>query len=129
MSLFASALDAQDGMPVRITEVENQFNDFPEDDRKSAVPQDDDADVHNSTATIGDTVPAYRFLSWLDCDDPDALAMEDRFFLRVEVDLSDNEEEVDEFSSHSCDSNPAYPFKFVPLPISGHATDCQGTVP
>jgi hypothetical protein len=106
MSLPASALDAQDGMSVRSTEVENQFNDFPENDRKSAVPQDDDANVHNIMATIGDAVPAYNFLSWLDGDDPDALAMEDHFFLLGEVDLSDDEEEVDEFSSQSCDSNP-----------------------
>jgi hypothetical protein len=129
MSLFASVLDAQDGMSVSSTEVENQFNESPEDDRKSDVAQDDDADVHNSTATIGDAVPAYRFMPWIDGDDPDALAMEDRFFLRGEVDLSNDEEEVDELSSQSCGSNPADNFKFVSLPISGHATDCQYIVP
>jgi hypothetical protein len=75
MSLFASALDAQDGMSVSSTEVENNFNNFPEDDRKSAVLQDDNDDVHNSTASVGDDVPAYRFMSWLDGDEPDALAM------------------------------------------------------
>jgi hypothetical protein len=80
MSLFASALDTQDGMSVSITDVNNQFKDFPEDDRKSAVAQYDDADVHNSTAAIGDVVSEYHFMSWLDGDDPDALAMEDRFF-------------------------------------------------
>jgi hypothetical protein len=58
----------------------NQFNDFPEDDRKSAVPQDDDADVHNSMATVGDAVPAYRFVPWLDGDGIDALAIEEHFF-------------------------------------------------
>jgi hypothetical protein len=47
MSLFASALDAQDGMSVSSTEVENQFNDFLEGDRKLAVLQDDGADVHS----------------------------------------------------------------------------------
>jgi hypothetical protein len=52
MSLLASALDAQDGMSVSTTEVENQFSDFPRDNGKSAVAQDDYADVHNSTATI-----------------------------------------------------------------------------
>jgi hypothetical protein len=49
MSLFASALDAQDGMSVISTEVENQFNqfnDFLEGDRKLDVLQDDGADVH-----------------------------------------------------------------------------------
>jgi hypothetical protein len=75
MSLFASTVDAQDGMSVSSTEVENNFNNFPEDDRKSAVLQDDDADVHNSTETVGDDVPVYRFMSWLDGDEPDALAM------------------------------------------------------
>jgi hypothetical protein len=70
-------------------------------------------------------VPVYRFISWLDGDDPATLAMEDRFFLRGKVDLSDDEEEVDEFSSQSCDSNPGYHLKVIPLPISGHATDCQ----
>jgi hypothetical protein len=129
MSLFTSSLDAQDGMSVSSTEVENQFSNFPKDYGKLAVAQDDDADVHNSSATIGDAVPAYRFMSWLDGDDPDALAMEDRCFLRRKVDLSDNEEEVDEFSSQSCDSNPSDHFKFITLPISGHATDCQYSVP
>jgi hypothetical protein len=94
-----------------------------------AVAQDDDADVHNITAAIGDAVPAYRLMSWLDGDYPDALAMEDRFFLREKVDLSDNEEGVDEISSQSCDSNPADHFKSTPLPISGHTTDCQDSVP
>jgi hypothetical protein len=126
---FAPSLDAQDGMSVSSTEVENQLNDFPEEDRKSAVPQDDDADVHSSMATIGYGVPAYRFLSWINRDDPDALAIEDLVFLRVEVDLSDDEEEVDAFSSQSCDSYPADHFKFAPLPISGHATDCQYKLP
>jgi hypothetical protein len=74
-------------------------------------------------------VTAYRFRLWLDGDDPDALAMEDRFFLRKKVDLSNDEEEVDDFSSQSRDSNPADHFKFVPLPISRHATDCQYSVP
>jgi hypothetical protein len=129
MSLFASALDAQDCMSVSSTEVENHFNDFPKDNCKSAVPQDDNTDVHNSTATIGDAVPAYHFMSWLDGDDPDALAMEDRFFLRGEVARSNDEEEVDEFSSQSGDSNPAEHFKFTPLPIYGPATDCQYAVP
>jgi hypothetical protein len=125
ISFFASALDAQDGMSVSSTEVENQINDFPEDNSKSAVPQGDNADVHNSTTTVGDAVPEYRFMSWLDDNDHDALTMEDRFFLRGQVDLSDDEGEVDEFSSQSGDSNPADHFKFAPLPISGHATDCQ----
>jgi hypothetical protein len=80
-------------------------------------------------APIVCVVPAYRFMSWLNDSDPDALAMEDLFFLRVEVDLSYDKEEVDNFSSQSCDSNPTYHFKFAPLPISGHATDCQYTVP
>jgi hypothetical protein len=129
MSLFASALDAQDGMSVSSTEVKNQLSDFPKDDGKSAVAQDDDADVHNSTVTIGDAVPAYLFMPRIDGDDPGALEMEDLFFLRGKVDLSDDEEEVDEFSSQSCYSNPANNFKFVPLPISRHATDCQDSVP
>jgi hypothetical protein len=116
-------------MSVSSTEVEDQFSDFTEDDGKSSVAQDDDADVHNSTATIGDVVPAYRFMSWLDGDDPDALSMEDRFFLRQKVDLSYDEEEVDEFSSQSYESNPADHFKFAPLSISGHATDGQDSVP
>jgi hypothetical protein len=90
MSIFASTLDAQDGMPVSSTEVENQFNDFPEEDRKSAVPQDNDADVHNITATIGDDVPAHCFRSWLDGDEPDALVIEDRCLLRGEVYLSND---------------------------------------
>jgi hypothetical protein len=46
-SLFGSALDAQDGMSVSSTEVENQFNDFSEGDCKLAVLQDDDADVYS----------------------------------------------------------------------------------
>jgi hypothetical protein len=75
MSFFASALDAQDGMSVSSTEFENQFSDFPEDDGKSAAAQDDDADVYNNMATIGYAVPAYRFISWLDGDEPIALAM------------------------------------------------------
>jgi hypothetical protein len=91
MSLFASTLDAQDGMSVSSTEVENQFNDFPEDDRNSAVPQDDDTNVHNSMATVGDAVPAYRFNSWLGSDEPDALVMEDHILLLGEVDLCKNE--------------------------------------
>jgi hypothetical protein len=120
LSLFASALDAQNGMSVSSTEVENQFNDFLEDDRKSSVAQDNDADVHNNTATIGDTVPAYRFMPWLYADDPDAFAMEDLFFLRGEVDLSNDEEEVDEFhpnhvivAPHIISSSP--PFLFLDM--------------
>jgi hypothetical protein len=80
MSLFASAIDAQYGMSVISTEVEKMLNDFPEDDRKSAVPQVDNADVHNHMTTVGDAVHAYRFMSWLNGDEPDTLAMEDRFF-------------------------------------------------
>jgi hypothetical protein len=106
-------------MSVISTEVENQFNDFPKDDHKSAFLQDDEADVHNSTATVGDAVPAYCFMSWIECDEPDALAMEDLFLFLGEVDLSNDEEEVDYFSSHSGDSNPAEHFKLAPLPISG----------
>jgi hypothetical protein len=68
-------------------------------------------------------------VSWLDGDDPDALAMEDRFVLRGKVDLSDDKEEFDEFSSQSCDSSPADHFKFFLLPIYGHATDFQDSVP
>jgi hypothetical protein len=63
MSIFASALDSQHGMSVSSIEIKNQFSDFPKDDGKSAVSQDDDANAHNSTATIGDAVPAYRFMS------------------------------------------------------------------
>jgi hypothetical protein len=46
MSIFGSTLDAQHCMSVSSTEVENILNDFPKDDRKSAVLQDDDVDVH-----------------------------------------------------------------------------------
>jgi hypothetical protein len=54
-------------------------------------------------------------MSWIDGDDPGALAIEELFFLRVKVDLSDDKEEVDEFSSQSCDSNPGDHFKFPPF--------------
>jgi hypothetical protein len=47
MTIFASALDAHDGMSVSSREVENQFNDFPEGDHKLAVLQDDSAGVHS----------------------------------------------------------------------------------
>jgi hypothetical protein len=129
MSLFASALDAQDGMSVSSKEVEKQCSDFPEDDGKLDVAKHDDADGRNSTATIGYAVPAYSFMLWIDGYGPHALATGDRFFLRGKVDLSDEEEEVGNFLSQSCDSNPADHFKFVPLPLSGHATDCQDSVP
>jgi hypothetical protein len=129
ISLFASDLDAQDGMSVSSMKVENHFSDFPEDDSKSALAQDDDANVHNSTETIRDAVHAYCFMSWLNGDDPGAPAMEDRCFLQGKVDISDNEEEVDNFSTQSCDSNPADHFKFAPPPFSGHATDFQASVP
>jgi hypothetical protein len=38
----------------------------------------DEADGHNSTSTIGDAVPSYRFMAWLD-GEPDLLAMEHYF--------------------------------------------------
>jgi hypothetical protein len=63
ISIFASTLDAQDGMSVSSTKVEYQFNDFSKDDRKSAVLQDDSAIVHNNISTVGYDVPAYRFMS------------------------------------------------------------------
>jgi hypothetical protein len=74
-------------------------------------------------------VSAYRFMSWVDGDDPDALEVEYQFFLRGKVDLSDDEEELDEFSSQACDITSTYHFKFAPLPIYGHATDCKYAVP
>jgi hypothetical protein len=55
MSLFVYALDAQYCMSVSSMEVENQFNDL-----KSAVIQDDDANVDNGLETVIYDVPAYR---------------------------------------------------------------------
>jgi hypothetical protein len=80
-------------------------------------------------AVVGDDVPVYCFMSRLDGNEPDAPAMEDRFFLQGDVNISDDEEEVDGFSSQSGDSNPAEYFNIASPPISGHSTDGQDTVP
>jgi hypothetical protein len=85
--------------------------------------------VHTSMAVVKDDVPVYCFMSLLDGDEHDAPAMEDRFFLQEDVNLSDDEEEVDDFLSQSGDSNPAEYFNLAPLPISGHSTDGQDTIP
>jgi hypothetical protein len=55
--------------------------------------------------------------------------MKYRCLFQGEVKLSDDGEEVDDFSSQSGDSNPAEHFNFAPLPISGHATDGQDAIP
>jgi hypothetical protein len=122
MSLFAAALEAQDTesadncKPAAVCQ-----DDSPSGHNVTAAGDDDEADGHNSTATIGAAVPVYRFMAWLD-GEPDLLAMEDRFFLRGDVedveDVVDHDE--DNVSFQSGESNSPEHFNFVPLPTSGH---------
>jgi hypothetical protein len=127
MSLFAAALEAQD--------TESADNCKPEEDSPSghnvtAAGDDDEASGHNSTATIGAAVPAYRFMAWLD-GKPDLPAMEDRFFLRWDVeDVEDVvEHDEDNISFQSGESNSREHFNFVPLPTSGHPIEVQDIAP
>jgi hypothetical protein len=87
MSIFAAALEVQDGVsfcstksvddckPVALCHDDEAANHMSTD----ADVDDDEAAGHNCTATIGEAVPAYRFMAWLD-GEPDLLGMEDRFF-------------------------------------------------
>jgi hypothetical protein len=127
MSLFAAALGAQD--------TESADNCKPEEDSPSghnvkAAGDDDVAAGHNSTATIGAAVPVYRFMTWLD-GEPDLLAMEDRFFLRGDVedveDVVENDE--DNMSFQSGESKSREHFNFLPLPTSGHPIEVQHIAP
>jgi hypothetical protein len=81
MSLFAAALEAQDTESADSCKPEE---DPPSGHNVTAAGDGDEAAGHNSTVTIGAAVPAYRFMAWLD-GEPDLLAMEDRFFLRGDV--------------------------------------------
>jgi hypothetical protein len=135
MSLFAAALEAQDGISSRSTESEDDCKPATlcQDDEASGhnstatVGDDDEATGHNSAATIGDAVPAYHFMVWLD-GEPDLLAMEDRFFLRGDLaDVVDHED--DNLSFQSGKSNSTEHFNVVPLSTSGHPIDVQGTAP
>jgi hypothetical protein len=128
MSLFAAALEAQDDIPSRSTESEDDCkpSDRCQDDEAAGhnstatVGNDDTAAGHNSTTTIGDTVHVYRFMAWLD-GEPDLLAMEDRFFLRGDVadveDVVDHEEENLSFQSGK--SNSTEHFNFPPCLLLG----------
>jgi hypothetical protein len=74
MSLFAAALEAQDGISSRSMESEDDFKpaaichdgEAAGQNSTATVGYDDEAAGHNSTATIGNAVPAYRFMTWLD---------------------------------------------------------------
>jgi hypothetical protein len=69
-------------------------------------------------------------MAWLD-GEPDLLAMEDRFFLRGDVedaeDVVDHDE--DNVSFKSGESSSPEHFNFVPLPTSGHPIEVQDTAP
>jgi hypothetical protein len=127
MSLFEAALEAQD--------TESADNCKPEQEPPSghsvtAAGDDDVAAGHNSTATIGAAVPAYRFMAWLD-GEPGLLAKEDRFFLRGDVeDVEDVvEHDEDNMSFQSGGSNSREHFNFVPLPTSGLPVEVQDIAP
>jgi hypothetical protein len=127
MSLFAAALEAQDA--------ESAGNCKPEEESPSghnvtAAGDDDVAAGHNSTARIGAAVPAYRFMAWID-GEPDLLAMEDRFFLRGDVeDVEDVvEHDEDNMSSQCGESSSREHFNFVPLPTSGLPIEVQDIAP
>jgi hypothetical protein len=103
MSLFAAALEDQDGISSRSTESEDDCkpdalcqDDEAAGHKSTATVGDDEAAGHNNTATIGNAVPAYRFIAWID-GEPDLLAMEDRFFLHGDVayveDVVDHEDD------------------------------------
>jgi hypothetical protein len=51
------------------------------------------------------------------------------YIFRGEVNLSYDEEEMDDFLSQSGDSNPADHLNFTPLHIYGHSTNDQYAVP
>jgi hypothetical protein len=126
-SLFAAALEGQDGIPSRSTESEHdckpaalcQDYEAAGHNNKASV-GDDEAAGHNSMATIGDPVPAYRFMAWLD-GEPDLLAMEDRFVLREDV--ADVEyvvdHEDDNLSFQSGEGNSTDHFNFAPCLLMG----------
>jgi hypothetical protein len=103
MSLFAAALEAQDTESADSCKPEEES---PSGHNVTAASDDDVASGHNSTATIGAAVPAYRFMAWLD-GEPDLLAMEDRFFLCGDVeDVEDVvEHDEDNMSFQSGESN------------------------
>jgi hypothetical protein len=63
MSLFAAALEAQDTESADNCKPEKES---PSGHNVTATGDDDVAAGHNSTATIGAAVPAYRFMAWLD---------------------------------------------------------------
>jgi hypothetical protein len=138
MSLFAAALEVQDGVSSCSTKSVDDCKPAAlcQDDEAAghtstaAVGDDDEAAGHNSTATIGEAVPAYRFMAWLD-GEPDLLGMEDRFFLRGDVDdLVDHEDDEDDnLSFLSGESNSTEQLNFAPLPTSGHPIDVQDTAP
>jgi hypothetical protein len=114
MSLFAASLEAQD--------TESADNCKPGEDSPSG---------HNVTAAGDDDVAAaYRFMAWLD-GEPDLLAMEDRFFLRGDVeDVEDVvEHNEDNMSFQSGESNSREHLNFVPLPTSGHPLEVQDIAP
>jgi hypothetical protein len=138
MSLFAAALEAQDGISSRSTESEDdckpaalcQDDEAAGHNSTATVGDDDEAAGHNSAATIGNAVPVYRFMAWLD-GEPELLAMEDRFFLRG--DLADVEDVVhhedDNLSFQSGKSNSTEHFNVAPLSTSGHPIDVQDIAP
>jgi hypothetical protein len=134
MSLFAAALEAQDGISSRSKESEDDCKPdaICQDDKatghnSTATVGDDEAAGHNSMATIGDAVPASRYMAWLD-GEPDLFAMEDQFFLCVDVkDVVDHED--DNLSVQSGKSNSTEHFNFAPLPTSGNPIDVQDTAP
>jgi hypothetical protein len=122
MSLFAAALEVQDTestdncKPAAVCQ-----DDSPSGHNVTTTCDDDEDAGNNSNATIGAAVPVYRFMAWLDSE-PDLLAMEDRFFLRGDVEdveyVVDHDE--DNVSFQSGESNSPKNFNFVPLPTSGH---------
>jgi hypothetical protein len=138
MSLFAAALEAQDGVSSCSTKSVDDCKPSAlcQDDEATghtstaAVGDDDEAAGHNSTVTIGEAVPAYRFMAWL-VGEPGLLGMEDRSFLRGDVDdLVDHEDnEDDNLSFLSGESNSTEHFNLPPLPTSGHPIDVQDTAP
>jgi hypothetical protein len=131
MSLFAAALEdqvmesADNCKPAAVFQDES-----PSGHNFTATGDDDEAAGHNSTATSGAAVPAYHFMAWLD-GEPDRFAMEDRFFLRVDVeDVKDGvHHDEGNVSFQSGESNSPEHFNCVPLPTSGHPIEVQDIAP